>query len=81
MATFARAVEMGSLKDAKPKSLYASFVISQAWQNGLARFLWLAGLFLNIGLAALDKPRSGACQFALGFRRTGRLMPFRQLSW
>jgi len=72
MATFARAVEMGSLKDAKPKSQHASFVISQAWQNGLARFLWLAGLFLNIGLAAWTSLLIPArAQFALGFRADG----------
>ncbi len=68
MATFARAVELGSLRDAKPKSQYASFVITQAWQSGLARFLWLAGLFLNIGLAAWTSLLIPArAQFALGF--------------
>ena len=48
--TFARTVEMGSLTPAEPISIYPSFIFSQAWENMLARFLWLAGLFLNIGL-------------------------------
>ncbi|GAB4503380.1 MAG: hypothetical protein Fur0043_03720 [Anaerolineales bacterium] len=48
--TFARTIEMGSLSPAAPKSVYPSFVFSQAWENPLVRFLWLAGLFLNIGL-------------------------------
>jgi hypothetical protein len=50
--TFARAVELGSLRTAKPKSLYPSFVITQAWDSGLVRYEWLAALFLNLGLAA-----------------------------
>jgi hypothetical protein len=50
MQTFARATEMGSLTPAEAKSAYPSFVIGQAWENSLVRFLWLSGLFLNIGL-------------------------------
>ena len=49
---FARATELGSLTPAEPRSVYPSFVVSQAWKNSLARFLWLIGLFLNIGLFA-----------------------------
>lgn len=48
--TFARATEMGSLSPAEGKSVYPSFVVSQAWESGLARYLWLSALFLNIGL-------------------------------
>jgi len=48
--TFARATELGSLTPAEPKSVYPSFVISQAWESPMARFLWLTGLFLNLGL-------------------------------
>jgi hypothetical protein len=48
--TFARATEMGSLIRAEPKSVYPSFVITQAWENATARFLWMSGLFLNLGL-------------------------------
>ena len=48
--TFARATELGSLTPAKPVSVYPSFVITQAWESPLARFLWMGGLFLNLGL-------------------------------
>lgn len=48
--TFARATEMGSLSPAEPVSVYPSFIVTQAWQTPLARFLWVSGLFLNIGL-------------------------------
>lgn len=48
--TFARATEMGSLSPAEGRSVYPSFVVSQAWESGLARYLWLSALFLNIGL-------------------------------
>lgn len=48
--TFARATEMGSLSPAEPVSEYPSFVIAQAWDNSTARFLWISGLLLNLGL-------------------------------
>lgn len=48
--TFARATELGSLTPAKPVSVYPSFIITQAWENPVARFLWMSGLFLNLGL-------------------------------
>ncbi len=48
--TFARATEMGSLSPAEPVSVYPSFIVTQAWQNSLARFLWMSGLALNVGL-------------------------------
>lgn len=48
--TFARATELGSLTPVEAKSVYPSFVVTQAWNSGLARYLWLAALFLNIGL-------------------------------
>ena len=48
--TFARAVELGSLAHAEPKSMYPSFVITQAWESPIARFLWMSGLLLNLGL-------------------------------
>jgi PH (Pleckstrin Homology) domain-containing protein len=50
--TFARATEMGSLTPAEPKSMYPSFVITQAWDSPFARFLWMTGLLLNLGLVA-----------------------------
>jgi hypothetical protein len=48
--TFARATELGSLTHAEAKSVYPSFVITQAWESPMARFLWISGLFLNLGL-------------------------------
>lgn len=48
--TFARATEMGSLMPAQPVSVYPSFIITQAWESPTARFLWMSGLFLNLGL-------------------------------
>jgi len=48
--TFARATEMGSLTPVESKSAYPSFVVTQAWESGLARYLWLTTLFLNLGL-------------------------------
>ncbi len=67
--TFARAVELGSLTPAAPKSIYPSFIVSQAWESGLARYLWLASLFLNIGLFAwVSFLIPSFPQVALGFR-------------
>jgi Bacterial PH domain len=48
--TFARAIELGSLAHAEPKSVYPSFIITQAWDSPIARFMWMSGLFLNLGL-------------------------------
>lgn len=48
--TFARSIELGSLAPIEPKSVFPSFIVARAWENGLARFLWLSGLFLNLGL-------------------------------
>jgi len=48
--TFARATELGSITHTEAKSVYPSFVVTQAWESGLARYLWLSALFLNLGL-------------------------------
>ncbi|MBL8092120.1 MAG: PH domain-containing protein [Anaerolineales bacterium] len=48
--TFARATELGSLAPAEAKSVYPSFVFTQAWSNNLVRYLWIVTLLLNIGL-------------------------------
>ena len=48
--TFARATELGSITPIEARSVYPSFVITQAWGSGLARYLWLSTLFLNLGL-------------------------------
>jgi hypothetical protein len=45
-----RSIEMGSLSSAAPQSVYPAFVVGQAWESMLTRYLWLAGLLLNIGL-------------------------------
>lgn len=83
MQTFARAVELGSLKQAKPKSLYPSFVVARAWESGLVRYLWLVALFLNLGLATwVSLLIPSAARFALGFRpdRTPDAVPSVQLA-
>ena len=48
--TFARATELGSLTPTEAKSVYPSFVITQAWDSPVARLLWMTGLLLNLGL-------------------------------
>ncbi len=50
MQTFAHSTELGSLTPAQAKSVYPSFIVVQAWDSGLARYFWLAALFLNLGL-------------------------------
>jgi hypothetical protein len=50
--TFARATEMGSLTPTEAKSVYPSFIITQAWDSPFARFLWISGILLNLGLIA-----------------------------
>jgi hypothetical protein len=50
--TFARATELGSLIHTEAKSVYPSFVITEAWESPVARFLWISGLLLNLGLVA-----------------------------
>jgi hypothetical protein len=70
--TIQRAIEMGSLSPSAPRSVYPSFVVAQAWGSALARYLWLAGLFLNIGLLAwvsLIAPSLG--RVPLGFQPSG----------
>lgn len=70
--TFARATELGSLTPTEAKSVYPSFVVTQAWEHGLVRYLWLSGLFLNIGLfvwASLVIPSTPQVAFGLQFAR------------
>ena len=49
LQAFAHATELGSLSPAEARSIKPSFLIGQAWQDGLIRFLWLSGIFLNLG--------------------------------
>jgi hypothetical protein len=70
------AIEMGSLSPALPRSVYPSFVVAQAWDSSLARYLWLAGFFVNIGLLAwvsLIAPSLG--KVSLGFLPSGAPRP------
>ena len=74
---------MGSLVPVQSQSLYPSFLIGQAWDSRLARFIWLTGLFLNIGLlvwVSFLVPRLDT--IPLGFVTTGvprNLVPAVQL--
>lgn len=66
------AMEMGSLSPEAAESVYPSFVIIEGWKERPARFLWLAALFLNIGLLAwvsLMTPQLP--QIPLGFLSSG----------
>jgi len=47
-AAFQKIIEMGSLTPGKGRSEFPSFVVGRAWESGWVRFLWLAGLFLNL---------------------------------
>jgi len=49
-AAFQKTIEMGSLQSTQGLSQYPSFVAARAWEDPQARYLWLAGVFLNIGL-------------------------------
>ncbi len=80
--TFSRAVELGSLASAQPKSIYPSFVFTQAWSSGLVRYLWLASLFLNIGLivwTSLLIPSLAQVTFSFGSDRAASAVPSAQL--
>jgi hypothetical protein len=76
VAAFQKAIEMGSLTEIAPHSQYVTFVVARAWENLLARFLWLAGAFLNVGLLlwvtvlAPSLPR-----ISLGFTPAGAPLP------
>jgi hypothetical protein len=47
--TFARATELGSLTPPN-RNLFIHLRGHAAWESGLARYLWLTTLFLNLGL-------------------------------
>ncbi len=70
------AIEMGSLSPALPRSVYPSFVVAQAWDSLLARYLWLAGFFVNIGLLAwVSLMAPSLRQVSLGFLPSGAPRP------
>jgi hypothetical protein len=70
--TFARATEMGSLTPTEAKSVYPSFIITQAWDSPMARFLWISGILLNLGLIAwVGLLIPSLSQIAFGFNPFG----------
>ncbi len=80
--TFARAVELGSLTSAQSRSVYPSFVLAEAWRSGIARYLWLASFFLNVGLilwVSLLIPSLTTISFVLGPERAANAVPAAQL--
>ena len=69
---FQRVMEMGSLTPGQSHSQYPSFVMSTAWQTPFTRYVWLFGLFINIGLflwVSINLP--GLAQVSLGFDALG----------
>ena len=81
--TFARAIELGSLTPAEAVSVYPSFIITQAWESRLARFLWTSGLFLNFGLVVwVGILIPSISEVAFGFNTQGtpiKIVPSSQL--
>jgi hypothetical protein len=72
VSSFQHAIEQGSLVPGTGHSQYPTFVLSLAWDNMLARYLWLTGLFLNIGLLAWVTVLIPSLEtVALGFTSTG----------
>jgi hypothetical protein len=82
LETFARAVELGSLREARARSEFPSLVFANAWESGIVRYLWLVTLFLNLGLAAwISMLIPSSPLFSLGLRpdRTPDAVPSSQL--
>jgi len=81
--TFARAIELGSLTPTEAVSVYPSFIITQAWESRLARFLWTSGLFLNFGLVVwVGILIPSISEVAFGFNAQGapiKIVPSSQL--
>jgi hypothetical protein len=76
MKQIQQGIEMGSLSTGVPRSIYPSFIIAEAWESLLARYLWLAGLFVNIGLlvwVVLLAPT--LARISLGFQPSGEVRP------
>ena len=71
-----RAIEMGSLTPALPRSVYPSLVLAQAWDSLAARYLWLAGFFANVGLLAwVSLLVPSLARISLGFLPSGAARP------
>jgi len=72
LATFRRATELGSLLPAEAVSQYPSFLLARAWENLAARFLWISGLLINLGLVAwVTFLIPSVTRVTLGFDPTG----------
>lgn len=72
LATFRRATELGSLLPAEAVSQYPSFLLARAWENLSARFLWISGVLLNLGLVAwVSFLIPSVSRVALGFDPSG----------
>lgn len=73
---FARTIEMGSLIPAEPKSVFPSFLFTRAWEQPFVRFLWLMGVFLNVGLVVwVSLLIPTIIQVSLGFTPSGEPFP------
>ena len=69
---FQLATELGSLSRSEAFSTYPTFIVAEAWKNLLARYLWLSGLLLNIGLLAWTSILIPSLEsIAFGFKATG----------
>jgi len=72
IVAFQRAIEMGSLARVEAHSQYPSFVVAVAWENVIVRYLWLAGVFLNVGLLIwVTVLAPGLQRIPLGFTPAG----------
>ncbi len=47
---FQLATELGALSRAESFSTHPTFIVAEAWKNLTARYLWISGLLLNIGI-------------------------------
>jgi hypothetical protein len=52
MQSMQHAMELGSLSPVVQESVFPTFILAQAWEGVFARYLWLSGLFINVGLLA-----------------------------
>ena len=67
-----QAIELGSLYPVEASSVFPINILGQAWDNLLTRYLWLAGLLLNIGLLVWVSTMIPVLErIALGFLPSG----------
>jgi hypothetical protein len=80
LAAYQRLMELGSLAPMPARSLYPTFLLGRVWRTPAARYVLLAGLALNLLLAAwvfLVAP--GKAEIIIGFQRGGEPVPGVQL--